>query len=174
MFLEHLVYTLALALVLLSFSESGFQKIGALIIVVGGCAPDLDGLLDISQNKLILSNLTMVEHTRAIHNIAGLAIYMLVAGFVLARCFKIRFSTAACLSGVGFAAHILEDMLVYNPSSEVLWPLSSTEFGWGIISESRNLRFADSTVLLVGIALLISALLMNAAIAGYLPKATSD
>jgi hypothetical protein len=175
MFAEHIIYTLALSLILLSFSDMPFKKIGVFIILVGTCVPDLDGVIDIVQNKLILSSMSMAEHTRAFHNIGCLLLYALVAGILLSRLFKIRFSTAAFLSGIGFAAHILEDMIVYNPSSEVLWPLSSTMYGLGIVPEgTRNLWFANSTVLGFGILLLIAALVITITVEGHLPKEVLD
>jgi hypothetical protein len=65
----------------------------------------------------------------------------------------------ALFAGIGFGAHLLEDALVYNPSSAVFWPLSSQEVGIGVFSSySRDFfSIANGEVFGIGILLLLLA-----------------
>ena len=70
----------------------------------------------------------------------------------------LKFSECAFFGGAGFALHLLEDALVYNPSSAVFWPLSPQEMGIGLLPHSRDFfSIANTEVLLVGMALLMGA-----------------
>jgi membrane-bound metal-dependent hydrolase YbcI (DUF457 family) len=161
MYIEHIVYSLAFAIVavmLLKPREAGWCT---LIVVVSGCIPDIDGIFDIIRNPPeFTSGLIphMVEHSRYFHNLGALLVYSLLVGIVLARWQGLKFSECAFFGGAGFAAHLLEDALVYNPSSAVFWPLSPQEVGIGLLPHSRDFfSVANTEVLLVGMVLLMGA-----------------
>jgi len=101
----------------------------------------------------------MVEHSRYFHTIGALLVYAIFAGIVLARWQGLKFSECAFFGGAGFAAHLLEDALVYkNPSSAVFWPLSPQEVGIGLLPNSRNFfSVANTEVLAIGMGLLTLA-----------------
>jgi hypothetical protein len=170
MFIEHVIYTLALAVVLTCFIRRDFVAWGTLIILVSGCIPDIDGIIDIMQNRLVFlpGQLLpgMMEHSRYFHSLGGLVIYAVLAGIVLMYAFRLKFSLVALFAGIGFGAHLVEDMLVYNPSSAVFWPVSSVPSGIGIFTDnSRNfLGIANAEVLFAGLLLLTSAVFVNLAI----------
>jgi membrane-bound metal-dependent hydrolase YbcI (DUF457 family) len=101
----------------------------------------------------------MVEHSRYFHNLGALLVYALFAGIILARWQGLKFSECAFFGGLGFAAHLLEDALVYNPSSAVFWPLSPQEMGIGLLPHSRDFfSVANTEVLAIGMVLLIVAI----------------
>ncbi|HET6581188.1 MAG TPA: metal-dependent hydrolase [Methanoregula sp.] len=161
MYIEHIVYSLACAIVavmLLKPREAGWCT---LIVVVSGCIPDIDGIFDIVRNPPdFTSGLIphMVEHSRYFHTMGALLVYALLAGIVLVRWKGLKFSECAFFGGAGFTAHLLEDALVYNPSSAVFWPLSPQEMGIGLLPHTRDFfSIASTEVLLVGIALLMGA-----------------
>ena len=57
-------------------------------------------------------------------------------------------------ASVGFAAHLLEDALVFNPNYRILWPLSFQKFGIGVFKYKPDLYgVADKEVLAVGLIL---------------------
>jgi len=159
MYIEHIVYSLAFAIVavmLLKPKEAGW---GILIIVVSGCIPDIDGIFDIIRHPPeFASGLIphMVEHSRYFHTLGALLVYAIFAGIVLSRWQGLKFSECAFFGGAGFSAHLLEDMLVYNPSSAVFWPLSPQEVGIGLLPNSRDFfSVANTEVLMVGMAFLM-------------------
>ncbi len=64
----------------------------------------------------------------------------------------IRFRDSFIFASVGFAAHMFEDALVFNPAYRFLWPLSSQRFGLGVLDYSPDLfGVADSQVLVIGL-----------------------
>jgi len=161
MYIEHIVYSLAfgiVAVLLLKPRDAGWCT---LIFVVSGCIPDIDGIFDIIRHPPeFTSGLIphMVEHSRYFHTLGALLVYAIVVGIVFARWQGLKFSECAFFGGAGFAAHLLEDALVYNPSSAVFWPLSPQEVGIGLLPHSRDfLSVANTEVLLVGMALLMGA-----------------
>lgn len=159
MYIEHFVYSLAFAIVavmLLKPREAGWCM---LIVVVSGCIPDIDGIFDIIRNPPeFTSGLIphMVEHSRYFHTMGALLVYAIFAGIVLARWQGLKFSECAFFGGAGFAVHLLEDALVYNPSSAVFWPLSPLEVGIGLLPNSRDFfSLANTEVLAVGMVFLM-------------------
>ncbi len=160
MFTEHVIYNLAIAIVLTFFVLREFAGWGSLIIVVSGCIPDIDGIFDLLQNHLVFTSgqllPRMTEHSRDFHNLGALVVYAVLAGIILTWVFRLKFPLVALFAGIGYGAHLFEDALVYNPSSAVFWPISSVPAGIGIFSDySRNfLGIANTEVLLIGMVLL--------------------
>lgn len=161
MYVEHIVYSLAFAIVAVMLVKPRDAGWCTLIVVVSGCIPDIDGIFDIIRNPPeFTSGLIphMVEHSRYFHTLGALLVYALFAGIILARWQGLKFSECAFFGGAGFAVHLLEDALVYNPSSAVFWPLSSQEMGIGLLPHTRDFfSIANTEVLLVGMALLMGA-----------------
>lgn len=159
MYLEHIVYNLAFAIVavmLLKPREAGWCT---LIVVISGCIPDIDGIFDIIRHPPeFTSGLIphMVEHSRYFHTMMGLLVYAIIAGIVLARWQGLKFSDCAIFAGIGFGAHLFEDALVYNPSSAIFWPFSIQEVGIGVLPNSRDFfSVANTEVLTIGMVLLV-------------------
>jgi membrane-bound metal-dependent hydrolase YbcI (DUF457 family) len=161
MYVEHIVYSLAFAIfaiILLKPKEAGLCT---LVVVISGCIPDIDGIFDLIRNAPTFTDgfiPHMVEHTRVFHNIGALVLYAAIAGILLYRLKGLTFMTGAFFAGFGFALHLFEDALVYNPASAFFWPLSSGEVGLGWLPHTRNFfEIADPQVLLIGMMLLASA-----------------
>jgi len=100
------------------------------------------------------------------HNILFLIVFSLLFAGIL-RYFGIRFIDALICSAIGIAAHLFEDLLVFNPAYAFLWPFSSKIVSWGILKGPLNVFWiANSTVLIMGIILLYGALLLRTRIEG--------
>jgi len=159
-FLEHLIWTLAIA-ILASLAYPRIRGPYVWVMVAGACIPDLDGIIDLVRTPPDFSTgllPSMAEHTRIFHNLAVLALFALLAGLLLTR-YRLEFSISALVAGGGFAAHLLEDILVYNPAAAVFWPLSPEMVGIGIVpGYGRDLLgIAHTQVFLLGILLVVLA-----------------
>jgi len=161
MYIEHIVYNLAFAIVavmLLKPRDAGWCTI---IFVIGGCIPDIDGIFDIIRNPPTFTSGIiphMVEHSRQFHNLEALIVYAFIVGIVLVKWQGLKFSECAFFAGAGFAAHLFEDMLVYKEASAIFWPLSYQEVGLGLLPHTRDFfSVANAQVLAIGIVLLMLA-----------------
>ncbi len=74
----------------------------------------------------------------------------------------IRFLDSFIFASVGFAAHMFEDALVFNPAYCFLWSLSSQRFGLGVLDYSYDLYgIADTQVLLLGLFMVALCVLLR-------------
>lgn len=76
----------------------------------------------------------------------------------------IKLTDSFLFAGIGFAAHMFEDALVFNPAYPFLWPISSQRLGIGIFNYSRDwFGIANEEVLIIGIiAVALCAILRTA------------
>jgi membrane-bound metal-dependent hydrolase YbcI (DUF457 family) len=135
MLFEHWIYSAAIATIvgMIYFKKTGRDY--SWIIIVSALAPDLDIFAEYIFNKFdigVLLNGNPIKHGD-FHNILVL---LLFAGFVglLLKMIGLKFIDSFILAGIGFGAHIFEDILVYNPGYAFFWPLSKHVFGIGIIN----------------------------------------
>ena len=163
MFVEHVLFNLALAIIitlLIDQIESGWCTT---VIVVSGCMPDIDGIFSLIQCPPTFTNgiiPCMAFHTRYFHSVGILILYAVGVAGLLACYHRLDFRIMALFAGIGFGAHLLEDALVYESSSAIFSPLSSQEVGIGFFSSySRDFfSIADGEVFGIGILLLILAI----------------
>jgi membrane-bound metal-dependent hydrolase YbcI (DUF457 family) len=161
MYTEHIVYSLAFAIVAVMLIRPRDAGLCTLLFVISGCIPDIDGIFDVVRHPPTFTDIViphMAEHTRMFHTAGALVLYAIIAGIFLYRLKGLTFVTGAFFAGAGFAAHLFEDALVYNPSSAIFWPLSSQEVGIGVLPGTRDFfSIADPEVLALGILLLVLA-----------------
>jgi membrane-bound metal-dependent hydrolase YbcI (DUF457 family) len=161
MYIEHVVYSLALAILLSLFLDRSYAKWCIAIIVVSACIPDIDGIfsLVISPPQFTDGIIPhMAFHLRYFHNFGFLVVYAIIAAGLLFYFYRLDVRLTAFLAGLGFGAHLFEDALVYNPASAFFWPVSSEEYGIGIFSSTRDfLNFANTEVLFFGILAVVLA-----------------
>lgn len=153
MLFEHWIYSAAIAIIagMIHFKKTGRDY--SWIIIASALAPDLDifagrifNILDIG----ILINGNPLKHGD-FHNILFILLFAGVVG-VLLKMTGLKFKDSFIFAGVGFSAHILEDVLVYNPGYAFLWPLSKHVFSIGIINYQPDwYDIANTEVLLAGI-----------------------
>jgi hypothetical protein len=160
MYIEHICFTLALAIIITLLIDQKHAGWCTAVIVVSGCIPDIDGIFSLIQSPPTFTNgiiPSMAFHFRYFHSIGILLLYAVVVAGLLAYYYRLDFRIMALFAGIGFGAHLLEDALVYNPSSAIFWPLSSQEIGIGFFSSySRNFfSIANGEVFGIGILLIL-------------------
>jgi membrane-bound metal-dependent hydrolase YbcI (DUF457 family) len=161
MYIEHVVYSLALAILVCLFIDRKFAPWCIGIIVGSTCIPDIDGIFSLVMSPPQFTDGIiphMAFHLRYFHNIGFLFLYAIIAAALLFYFYRLDIRLTAFLAGIGFGAHLFEDALVYNPSSAFFWPISSEEYGIGILPSTRDfLNIANAEVLFFGILLLALA-----------------
>lgn len=157
MLFEHWIYSLAIAIIagMIHMKRTGCDY--SWIIIASAMAPDLDifaGYILKQFNVAILINGTPLEHGD-FHNIAVLLIYAFIVGLVL-KIPGMKFKDSFAFAGIGFGAHIFEDVLVYNPGYAFLWPLSAHIFGLGLVKYNPDFfGIANTEVLFMGLVILL-------------------
>ena len=97
---------------------------------------------------------------------AVLIVYSVSVAFLL-HPIGIRFTDSFIFASLGFAAHLFEDALVFDPAYSFFWPITSQEFGIGLFHYSADLYgIADSGVLMVGLILVGLAAILRTAFEG--------
>ena len=162
MFVEHVLFNLALAIIITQLIDQKDAGWCTIVIVVSGCMPDIDGIFSLIQCPPTFTNgiiPCMAFHTRYFHSISVLLLYAVITGGLLTYYQRLDFRIMALFAGIGFGAHLLEDALVYESSSAIFSPLSSQEVGIGFFtSYSRDFfSIANGEVLCIGILLLLLA-----------------
>jgi len=164
-FIEHLIYSAALAIIVGMIFSRFTGRDPSWIIIAVAFVPDIDVILQ-RMHMLTRIGFPLVIRHGDLHNILLLIVFSLL----LAAClvfFGIRFIDGLICSAIGIAVHFFEDILVLNPAYAFLWPYSTKIFGLGIMDKTRNLfGIANSTVLLAGIILLAGAVLLRTLIEG--------
>ncbi|MCX9025590.1 MAG: metal-dependent hydrolase [Candidatus Methanoperedens sp.] len=153
MLFEHLIYSTAIAIIagMIWYRHTGRDP--SWIIIASAYAPDFDIFAGELLKKLdlnILINGAPIRHGN-FHNIAFLLLFATAAALVL-RLAGMKFVDSFLFAGIGFAAHMFEDALVFNPAYAFIWPISGQKFGIGLIDYKPDLYgLANTDVLIVGV-----------------------
>ena len=157
MLFEHWIYSAAIAIIagMIHFKKTGRDY--SWIIIASALAPDLDIFAGYLSNKFdigILINGNPIKHGD-FHNLLVLLLFAVFVGLLL-KINGLKFKDSFIFAGIGFSAHLLEDVLVYNPGYAFMWPLSKHVFGIGIINYQPDFYgIANIEVLLAGIIAMI-------------------
>ena len=163
--IEHIIYSAALAVIVGMIFSRYTGRDPSWIIIAVAFVPDIDQPLAII-NKISGNVFPVAIHHGDLHNVLFLIVFSLVIAGIL-RYFNIRFIDGLICSAIGIAAHLFEDLLVFNPAYAFLWPFTSKIVSWGILKGPLNVFWlANSTVLIIGIILLYGALLLRTRIEG--------
>jgi membrane-bound metal-dependent hydrolase YbcI (DUF457 family) len=168
--LEHIIYSSAIAIIFGMVYYRYTRREFSWIIIASAYAPDLDIVANSMMKKL---DITLLISGRPIthgdfHTLAALILYAFFVA-VLLNLISIRFIDGFLFAGVGFGAHIFEDMLIspLGNGYSVLWPLSNQRIGLGLLKEKPDLYgIADPEVLAIGLALLTACILLRTAYEG--------
>jgi membrane-bound metal-dependent hydrolase YbcI (DUF457 family) len=164
-YIEHLIYSAALAVIVgMIFSRLKGSDPSWIIIAVA-FVPDIDlGLQELS----VIPGITlpfMVRHGD-FHNILALIFFSVVIA-AAASTARMWFSDAFVCAVIGIAAHFFEDALIADPAYRFFWPFSLQRYGIGIFTETPDvLGIANSEVLLFGFILLSVALCIRTLVEG--------
>ena len=167
MYIEHICFNLALAIIVTLLIDQKHAGWCTAVIVVSGCMPDIDGIFSLIQSPPVFAGgiiPSMAFHLRYFHSIGILLLYSVVVAGLLSYYHRLDFRLMALFAGIGFGAHLLEDVIVYNPSSAVFWPLSSQEAGIGFFSSYSRDFFSIANGEVFGIGLLLLLLAVGAGI----------
>jgi membrane-bound metal-dependent hydrolase YbcI (DUF457 family) len=164
-FIEHLIYSAALAVIVgMLFSRYKGSDPSWIIIAVA-FVPDIDfGLQALREIPGITLPFTVLHGD--FHNIMGLIFFSLVIA-AAASAIRMWFPDAFVCAVLGIAAHFFEDALIADPAYSFFWPFSFQDSGIGVLSETRDiLGVANSEVLVIGIVLLSGALCVRTLVEG--------
>lgn len=165
MILEHLIYSTAIAIISgMIYSKITFRD-HSWIIIASAYAPDADIVAYSLLRKTgisVLINSSPIKHGD-FHNIAVLLIYAVLVALLLYP-LGVRLADSFIFASIGFAAHLFEDALVFNPGYAFLWPLSTQKYGIGMVEYHQNFYgIADKYVLGVSlIAVAVCAVIRTA------------
>jgi hypothetical protein len=164
-FIEHLIYSAALA-VIVGMLFSRFKGTDpSWIIIAVAFVPDMDfGLQEL--RKIPGITLPFIVQHGDFHNILALMFFSLVIA-AAASAIGMWFPDAFVCAIIGVAAHLFEDALVADPAYRFFWPFSFQDSGIGILAVTRDIfGIANSEVLVIGILLLTGALLVRTLVEG--------
>ena len=157
MLFEHWIYSLAIAIIAGMIHTKRTGRDYSWIIIASAYAPDLDilaGYIFKQFDIAVLINGITLKHGD-FHNIAALLIFAGIAGLLL-KTGGMKLNDSFMFAGIGFGAHIFEDVLVYNPGYAFLWPLSTHVFGIGIVEYKPDwYGIANTEVLIAGLIAVI-------------------
>ena len=172
MIIEHLFYTGALALVVgLVLTLRGIPRERAYILIVMGASlfPDITWPLfeAAARGWATIAFMALVPDQVALHNLAGLVVFTLVAT-LLATPFHLRSRYVALCCALGYGSHLLEDGLTHTTRYFLVWPLSTQHVGIPLFVPYIPDLFgiAEARVLAVGLVLLGLAVAVRTAIQG--------
>ena len=168
MLFEHWIYSTAIAIIVGMVYYKFTGRDYSWIIIASAYAPDVDMAADIALKKI---GITVMIYGNPIshgdfHNIAVLLVYAVSVALLL-HPIGIKLVDSFFFACIGFAAHIFEDALVFNPAYSFLWPLSIQKFGIGIFNYSRDwYGIANKEVLVIGLILVMSSAILRTAYEG--------
>jgi len=170
MIIEHLFYSMAIAIIVGMFYYRLTGRDYSWIIILCAWIPDVDLIARSVLNKfgfVVLFEGHPIQHG-TFHTVAAMVIFAIFLAFLL-HPFGIRFFDSLFFATIGFGAHLFEDALVYKVGYMYLWPFSSEIMGIGLLPNMMNeenymrdfFRIANTEVLIIGIAFLIVAMIIR-------------
>ena len=116
MLFEHWIYSTAIAILAGMVYYRSVGRDQSWIIIASAYAPDIDFISNPLLSKMGISltiNGSPIVHGD-FHNMAFLIIYAVLVAFLL-HPIGIRFTDSLLFASLGFAAHLFEDALVFDP-----------------------------------------------------------
>lgn len=175
MILEHLFYSMAIAIIvgMLYYKVTGRDY--SWIIILCAFVPDFDVIANKVLNKfgLLLVFEGQTSYHGTFHNVAMMVIFGIIVAFLLYP-FGIKYFDALFFLIIGFGAHLFEDALVYKSGYKFLWPFSSKVLGIGLLPNMINEEYyirdffgiANTEVFIIGLLLLVIAISIRTYVEG--------
>ncbi|MDD1679532.1 MAG: metal-dependent hydrolase [Methanomicrobiales archaeon] len=167
MYLEHIIYSIAFALLAGLVALKHNRKDYSWIIILFTYAPDMDVGIRIGANvsQIFLGIAFPISGALhyLLHTLGALVIFAVIAGLIL-YAFGIPLLAGFLFSGTAYGIHLFGDFLAYRPGYSFLWPFSSEPLGIGIFGDQYPLNFfriANSTALLVGLLFLMNMIILH-------------
>jgi hypothetical protein len=172
MYIEHLIFNVALAVIIgmvLSSRRTGDKHSYSLIIVGSTFIPDITAIFfgAFLWIGFPIPFEYFIPSQNILHSLAGLFGLTILIGLLLLP-FGFRFRYSALCGALGYGAHLFEDALTHTNEYRLLWPLSSEHVGIGIFVPYYPdlLGIAQSSVLVAGILVLVLAIGIRTVIEG--------
>jgi membrane-bound metal-dependent hydrolase YbcI (DUF457 family) len=174
MYVEHAVWTLAVCVIAgMFYANYPRERNPVWIIWFAMLLPDSDFIAQTIWENVFPYKTTVLFVHGQFHNILGLAVSVMVVGWLVWRFTKITYRDAAICVAIGFVAHLLEDALVNGVTYHFYFPISNRGWYQGfILTPDENFVLVHTIVSSVNIAaigfcLLILAILFRSNIQGY-------
>lgn len=155
---EHWIYSTAIAILIYTIYR---KKEGLYIIIGSAYVPDIDIIADKILKKIDITILVYGQPIKHgdFHNILVLIIYAILIALLL-NTINIKMKDSFIFASIGFAAHLFEDALVFNPGYRFFWPILHQKFGIGILPYDYNSNkdlcgIANTEILIIGIILVM-------------------
>ena len=166
MYIEHLFYSAALAVIvgMVFFRYTGRDP--SWIIIAVSFVPDIDLVLQ-KLPKIAGDSLPSVIKHGGFHTILFVVMFSLGCALIFSS-LGIRLSDALICSFTGLSAHLFEDALIAKAAYAFFWPVSAHEYGIGIMTETPRNFFAvgNTEVLAIGLVVLFMAIVIRTLVAG--------
>jgi len=161
MYLEHLVYSLAISLIIGMFYQKYTGRDPTWIIIIGTIFPDVDYILW-RADYYFFGNPTLITHG-TFHTFVAVVIASMVAGYIFMKKIHLPFKHTSGLFAIGMMAHFAEDSLVYNPAYAFFAPFNNERMGFGLLWEAGDLfHMAGTEVLIPGLCFVSIAAIIRA------------
>jgi membrane-bound metal-dependent hydrolase YbcI (DUF457 family) len=164
LYAEHFIYSAAVAVIVgMILVKYGFKD-QAWIIVLLAMLPDVDHFNNVFWDYGLMSwgvKVIPILYLGIFHNITALVILSVIVGFILFKIMDIDFDDAFLLVSIAYAAHLVEDLIVYPPAYKYLYPFIDKPYGLNILHETGNLIMGDTKIMWIGMILLVGAVIIR-------------
>jgi hypothetical protein len=165
MIIEHILYSTSLAIIVGMVYARGRDRDPSWLIIASVYAPDIDKILREGFGVILFSRYSILQQI-PLHSVGVLVFFSITVGIVLLGSRNIFWETVF-FAGIGYAAHLFEDALVYDPAYPFFWPFSSEIYSIGLIEYTPNVfGVADLMVLGIGILLVGTAIVIRSVYEG--------
>jgi len=170
MILEHVLYNLAVAIIVGIVYQQYTGRNPTWLIVAAAYLSDIDYILQfiwytIYDNTGIILPIT-VRHGD-FHNILSIVVLTLLFAWVYKKYLHGIFMDGVICIGIGGFLHYICDIMVYDNIYHPFYPFKYSMYTWNLIPETRNLMdIGDTRIMFIGICLVIFCIMIKFAIEG--------
>ena len=165
LFVEHFIYSAAVAVLVGMVYFNRYSRDPSLIIVIIAMLPDIDFLISQIEQSLNIPSSLIITHGDFHNTLSLLVISIICALFFTYLGFS--FIDGFVCVFIGYFAHFVCDFLVGNPSYPFLWPFSNIILSYGLLSQEWDFfGIANINVLFLGIILLFFSIIVRQIVEG--------
>lgn len=161
MMAEHILYTIAIILIVgIFYTRFTGKQYYWQILLIGSFLADIDHLNNVLWDAGIVPWTVQVFPLLKLgnfHNVMWMVLLSVCVASILIN-FKVSFKEGLMFCLAGYGIHLLEDFISYPPVYQMLYPFTDKYLGINIIPETKNLVWAGTEVLEVGIVFLAMAI----------------
>lgn len=171
MLIEHLLYAIALAIILGMIYERYTDINPAWIIVLVAFLPDSDYVVREGLELVFPAKRALIQHGD-FHNIVMLLVFTVFVGYLISRISHIKLDDAMFCVFIGVLLHFVCDAFVYTMSYPFFAPISSISAEVGFFIAKENVRIGmfpivSTNIFTSGILVLTAAVAIRIYIQGF-------